>query len=149
MENHSHSDEYHIPMTRTLTLTSYTSARASTVGIGHQITGALVVNLCNCYSLRIYIHYWIWQIPVLCINIALGVLWFYCQSITFELGFLAVAPVFLCALVRDKIFLWLIYWIIKQMQLFDCCSKYQRYHFSRLAGNRCTHTQNVTTASNT
>eukprot|EP01084_Bolivina_argentea_P178278 308169_1 len=118
--------------TKKKTNATYTDSRvASTVDFARQIKGgALTINICNCYTIRIYTHYWIWQIPVALTNITLLIVWLYCENIILELGFLAVAPVFIAALVRDKLFLWLIYWTLKYC---CCCTKYVTYHFSRLA----------------
>eukprot|EP01083_Nonionella_stella_P073110 197450_1 len=109
---------------------------SSEVNLAQQVRGgAITINICNCYSLRIYLHYWIWQLPLLLLNIILYYIWHstYDDPDSIELtqlAFLAVCPVFLAALVRDKMFLWLIYWIVKHLY---CCTQYGRYHSSRLA----------------
>eukprot|EP01084_Bolivina_argentea_P047233 87022_1 len=114
------------------------------INLADEIKGALIFHIpsnCICrrdYTVRIYLHYWIWQIPVLITNIILFCIWNTTHnnpnptiSLT-ELGFLAVGPVFLSSLVRDKIFLWGIYWTVKKTPHLGC-TKYGRYHISRLA----------------
>eukprot|EP01083_Nonionella_stella_P290281 987755_1 len=104
---------------------------ASTVNLSNKIKGgAFVLNCCKFYAIRIYVHYWIWQIPIFIINIILCSIWLSDHDINTELGFLAVGPVFFATLIRDKIFSWVIYWSIKKT---ICCSKYGRYHICRLA----------------
>eukprot|EP01084_Bolivina_argentea_P304850 526568_1 len=111
--------------------------------LADEIRGALIFNIpkiccCKEYTVRIYLHYWIWQVPVLITNIVLFCIWNTTHSnpnptiALKEVGFLAVGPVFLCSIVRDKIFLWLIYSIVKNA-CFCGCTQYARYHVSRLA----------------
>merc|ERR1719384_2433353 len=128
-----------------------TSKRSSTgakdqidsIKLADEIRGALIFHIpancfCKDYTVRIYIHYWIWQIPVLITNIVLFCIWNTTHNnpnptiALTEVGFLAVGPVFLSALVRDKIFLWGVYWAVKKSYVFGC-TKYARYHISRLA----------------
>eukprot|EP01084_Bolivina_argentea_P112453 200558_1 len=104
-------------------------AAASTVNLAHKIKGGAVTFNVGNFKTRIYLHYWIWQVPVIIVNIILCIILFSKHNIGTELGFLAVGPVLLSALVRDKMFLWVVYWCVKH---FYCCSQYGRYHFSRL-----------------
>ena len=93
----------------------------------------------NAYMVRIYKHYWLWQLPVIILNITLILIWNYTHNSKHpiiqltELGYLAVGPVLCCALIRDKIFLWIIYWIIKQTVKLTCFTKEGRYHLFRSA----------------
>lgn len=113
------------------------------IKLADEIRGALIFDIpamcCfKAYTVRIYLHYWLWQIPVLLTNIVLFCVWNTTHNnpkpkiALTEVGFLAVGPVFLSSLVRDKIFLWGVYWSVKQTMHFGC-TKYARYHISRLA----------------
>jgi len=93
---------------------------------------------CWKYTVRCYLHYWVWQIPIVLFNVALFYFWKTSHNdpdpaiaIT-EVGFLAVGPVLLCALVRDKIFLWALYGAVRVSHRLRC-SKHARYHISRFA----------------
>lgn len=128
-----------------LTKRSSTGAKKEidTIQLADEIRGALIFKIpklacCKDYTVRIYLHYWIWQIPVLMTNIILFCIWNTTHNnpnptiALTEVGFLAVGPVFLSALVRDKVFLWGVYWAVKKSYVFGC-TKYARYHISRLA----------------
>eukprot|EP01084_Bolivina_argentea_P296315 510321_1 len=99
----------------------------SNIKLMDEIKGALIfkVPLLN-YTMRIYLHYWIFQIPVLITNIIL-----FCGFIMTH-NIYPVCPVFLSILVRDKIFLWAVYFIVKN-GCFCGCTQIGRYHISRLA----------------
>eukprot|EP01084_Bolivina_argentea_P304856 526577_1 len=112
-----------------LTLRAQPKRVSSKVNLAEKIKGGgLVINFCKCYTMRIYIHYLIWEIPILIVNIALFYIWVSSTNILTEVSFLAVAPVLFAVLVRDPIFLWIIYWSVTHL---FCCKKRCKYHLSR------------------
>ena len=127
--------EYHTPAKKQLKLEKKSSTGAKreidSIQLADEIRGALIFKIprfccCKDYTVRIYLHYWIWQIPVLITNIVLFCIWNTTHNnpnptiALTEVGFLAVGPVFLSALVRDKIFLWGVYWAVKKSYVFGC-----------------------------
>lgn len=127
--------DYHIPAKTQLKLEKKSSTGAKkeidSIQLADEIRGALIFQIpkfccCKSYTVRIYLHYWIWQIPVLITNIVLFCIWNTTHNnpnptiALTELGFLAVGPVFLSALVRDKIFLWGVYWAVKKSYVLGC-----------------------------
>ena len=106
-------------------------AEIESINLADEIKGALIFHIpsncfCKDYTVRIYLHYWIWQVPVLITNIILFCIWNTTHNnpnptiALTEVGFLAVGPVFLSALVRDKIFLWGVYWAVKKTPHLGC-----------------------------
>eukprot|EP01083_Nonionella_stella_P142878 442886_1 len=107
---------------------------------------------CKDYRIRVYVHYWIWQVLMLCLNIALIVLYaqdvqdrqyyhrpggyysYYYQESEPRINtkFLSVLFIFCAILVRDKQFSWLLYGFVKRSKYYTC-SQRCRYHITRLA----------------
>eukprot|EP01084_Bolivina_argentea_P090750 163448_1 len=79
--------------------------------------------LCKDYTCRLHLHYSIWPMPVLIANIILFGLWntSFTNAET-RLAFLAVGPLLLSVLLRDKGFLCIVRWLVKKTYF-----KYDRY----------------------
>eukprot|EP01083_Nonionella_stella_P142880 442891_1 len=96
---------------------------------------------CKDYRIRVYVHYWIWQVLMLCLNIALIYTYYVERSTIYHMPaqgptvnpkFLAVLFIFCAILVRDKQFSWLLYGFVKRSKYYTC-SQRCRYHITRLA----------------
>eukprot|EP01083_Nonionella_stella_P142881 442892_1 len=86
---------------------------------------------CKDYRIRVYMHYWVWQVLMLCLNIALIVL-YALEVVSIDTGFLGVLFIFCAILLRDKQFCWLLYGFVKRSKYYSC-SQRCRYHITRLA----------------
>ena len=153
LNNHQRGKDYHVPSSpkavaklKNRRSNGGTGARKEieSIKLADEIRGALIFHIpanccCKDYTVRIYLHYWIWQIPVLITNIILFCIWNTTHnnpnpSIALtEVGFLAVGPVFLSALVRDKIFLWGVYWSVKK-SMYLGCTKYGMFNIKKVQG---------------
>eukprot|EP01083_Nonionella_stella_P160789 525904_1 len=87
---------------------------------------------CKNYRIRVYFHYWVWQTIMLCLNIALLVLYSMPDVATIDTGLLSVAFIFCAILIRDKQFCWFLYGFVKKSRYYSC-SRQCRYHITRLA----------------
>eukprot|EP01084_Bolivina_argentea_P205452 350963_1 len=86
---------------------------------------------CKDYRIRVYMHYWVWQVLMLCLNIALIVL-YALEVVSIDTGFLGVLFIFCAILIRDKQFCWILYGFVKKSRYYTC-ARQCRYHLTRLA----------------
>eukprot|EP01084_Bolivina_argentea_P205453 350964_1 len=86
---------------------------------------------CKDYRIRVYVHYWVWQVLMLCLNIALIVL-YALEVVSIDTGFLGVLFIFCAILIRDKQFCWILYGFVKKSRYYTC-ARQCRYHLTRLA----------------